>query len=105
MEIRLEALASRHLHPKKRLFRQLQRVLSKGEKKPSGGMNQEKIRYQAARKIIKQAIEDYHEGVRNGISALHYSDYSDFVKRVKDAKVKFKERMRAATLEIMGRRR
>jgi hypothetical protein len=68
-------------------------------------LNQEKIRYQAARKIIKQAIGDYHEGVRNGISALHHSDYSDFVRRVSDAKVKFKERMRAATLEIMGRRR
>lgn len=68
-------------------------------------LNQEKIPYQTARKIIKQAIEDYQEGVRNGISALHYSDYSDFVKRLKDSKSKFKERMRAATLEIMGRRR
>lgn len=68
-------------------------------------LNQENIRYQVARKIIKQAIENYHEGVRNGISVLHYSDYSDFVKRVSDAKVKFKERMRTATLEIMGRRR
>ena len=50
----------------------------------------EKIRYKAARKIIKQAIDDYHEGVRNGIYALHYSGYSDFVKRVADAKAKFK---------------
>ena len=68
-------------------------------------LTQKKIRYQAARKIIRQAIEDYHEGVRNGISALHYSGYSDFVKRVSDAKAKFKERVTAATLEIMGRRR
>jgi hypothetical protein len=68
-------------------------------------LNQDKIRYQAARKIIKQAIEDYHEGVRNGISAMHCSDYSDFVKRLSVWKVKFKERMRAAHLEIMGRRR
>ena len=52
---------------------------------------QKKIRYQAARKIMRQAIEDYREGVRNGISALHYTGYSDFVKQVDDAKVKFKK--------------
>lgn len=64
-----------------------------------------KIQYQAARRIIRQAIEDYHEGVRNGISALHYTGYSDFVKRVSDAKAKFKGRTTAAISEIMGRRR
>jgi len=68
-------------------------------------LTQEKIRYQAARKIIRQAIEDYHEGVRNGINALHYSGYSDFVKRIADAKAKFKERTRAAILKTMGRQR
>lgn len=55
-------------------------------------LKQEKIQYQAARKIIKKAIEDYHEGIRNRISASHYSDYSDFVKRVKDARVKYKKK-------------
>lgn len=63
------------------------------------------IQYQAARRIIRQAMEDYPEGVRNGISALHYSGYSDFVKRVSDEKVKIKERVRTATSEIMRRRR
>lgn len=68
-------------------------------------LTQKKVRYQAARKIIRQAIEDYHEGVRNGISTLHYSGYSDFLKRIADAKAKFKERTRADILEIMGRQR
>jgi len=68
-------------------------------------LTQEKIRYQASRKIIRQAIEDYHEGVRNGISASHYSGYSDFVKRVDDTRAKFKQRAKVAALEIMGRRR
>ena len=63
------------------------------------------MRYQAARRIIRQATEDYHEGMQNGISALHYSGYSGFVKRVSDEKAKFKERVKAATSEIMGRRR
>ena len=63
------------------------------------------IQYQAARRIIRQAMEDYHEGMRNGISALHYSRYSDFVKRVSDGKAKFKERVKAITSETMGRRR
>ncbi len=54
-------------------------------------LTQRKIRYQVARKIIKKAIEDYHEGVRDGISALHYQSYSRFVERISDAKIKFKE--------------
>lgn len=68
-------------------------------------LNQEKIRYQEARKIIRQAIEDYHEGVRNEINALHYSGYSDFVKATADAKARFQERVRAATLKMMARSR
>lgn len=63
------------------------------------------MQYQAARRIIRQAMEDYHEGVRNGISALHYSKYLDFVKRVSDEKTRSKERVQAIISEITGRRR
>ncbi len=65
---------------------------------------QKKIRYKEARKIIRNAIEDYQGAVRSGMCAVD-PGYLDFVKRVEDARAKFKERARAAIMEIMGRRR
>lgn len=65
----------------------------------------EKIQYQAARKIIRQAIEEYHEGVRNRISALHHSEYSGFVKSIADGKARARKRMKTATLKVKGEHR
>lgn len=56
-------------------------------------LKQESIRYQTAREVIKQAIEDYDAGVRDDISALHHSRYSEFVKEVTGAKTRFQKRV------------
>jgi hypothetical protein len=66
-------------------------------------LKEETIRHQTARDIIKQAIEDYEEGIRDDISALHRSRYSDFVKKVTDAKAKFRERAKDICLGIAAR--
>lgn len=63
----------------------------------------EKIRYKDARKIIKMAIEDYQEAVRNGEVAVDQG-YLDFVKRVEEKKARLKEALRAIHLKTMGRR-
>lgn len=63
-----------------------------------------KIRYKEARKIIREAIEDYHEAVRNREIAIDQG-YLDFVKQVEEKKARRKEAMRAIHLKIMGRRR
>jgi len=47
----------------------------------------EKIRYKEVRKIIKEAIEDYHEAVKSGEIAVN-QDYLDFVKQVEEKKAK-----------------
>jgi len=50
-----------------------------------------RIGYHAARKIIRQALEDYKNGVRNEINAIHYSEYSNFVKMLTESRRKAKE--------------
>ena len=47
----------------------------------------EKIRYKEVRKIIREAIEDYHEAVRSGEIAVDQG-YSNFVKQVEEKKAK-----------------
>ncbi len=64
----------------------------------------EKIRYKEARKIIREAIEDYHEAVRSGEIAVDQG-YSNFVKQVEEKKTRFKEAAKAIHLKIMGRHR
>ena len=64
----------------------------------------EKIRYKEARKIIRGAVEDYHEAVRSGEVAIDQG-YSNFVKQVAEKKARFKETVKAICLETMGRRR
>jgi len=66
---------------------------------------EERIGYHAARKIIKQAIEDYNEGIRNGISAQHYSGYSDFVKTLTDLwpSYSYRTRLRLSNLDNIRR--
>jgi hypothetical protein len=63
------------------------------------------IRYHATRKIIKQAIEDYDEGIRYGISALHYSGYSDFLKTEADRQAGIKKKREKLKDEYRKRRR
>jgi hypothetical protein len=58
-------------------------------------LSEETIDYRSARKIIKQSLEDFDNGLRREISALHYTQYSLFQKQVSDAKVKFRERIKA----------
>ena len=65
-------------------------------------LKQETIRYQTAREVIKQAMEDYDAGVRDDISALHHSRYSEFVKGIADEKTRFKERVNDIYLRIAG---
>jgi hypothetical protein len=51
----------------------------------------EKIRYKEVRKIIREAIEDYHEAVKNGEIAVDPcvdQGYLDFVKQVEEKKAK-----------------
>jgi len=64
----------------------------------------EKIRYKEARKVIRMAIEDYHEAVRSREIAVDQG-YLDFVKQVEEKKARRKEAMRAIVLKTMGRRR
>jgi len=52
---------------------------------------QETMRYQAAREVIRQAIEDYDAGVRDDVSARHHLCYSEFVKEIADSKIRFRE--------------
>ena len=47
----------------------------------------EKIRYKEARKVIREAIEDYHEAVRSREIAVDQG-YLDFVKQVEEKKAK-----------------
>ena len=63
-------------------------------------LEQPRIPYKAARKIIRQAIEDYHNGVRERISAGHQSAYSDFAKTVADKRRRMREKLKASTLEM-----
>lgn len=63
-----------------------------------------KITYKEARKIIKEAIEDYNKAVLSGEVPVD-QDYLDFVKRVEEKKAKMRESLRAIHLKIMGRRR
>ena len=63
----------------------------------------EKIRYKEARKVIREAIEDYHEAVKSGEVAVD-QDYLDFVKQVEEKKARFKEAVKTIHLKIMGRR-
>jgi hypothetical protein len=64
----------------------------------------EKIRYKEARKIIREAIEDYNKAVRSAEIAVD-QDYLDFVKRVEEKKTRMREALRTIHLKIMGRRR
>ena len=54
----------------------------------------EKIRYKEVRKIIREAIEDYHEAVRSREIAVDQG-YLDFVKQVEEKKARLKEAMKA----------
>jgi len=63
----------------------------------------EKIIQKEARKIIREAIEDYHEAVRSREIAVDQG-YLDFVKQVEEKKARRKEAMKAIHLKIMGRR-
>jgi hypothetical protein len=63
----------------------------------------EKIRYKEGRKVIREAIEDYHEAVRSREIAVDQG-YLDFVKQVEEKKARLKEAMKAIHLKIMGRR-
>jgi hypothetical protein len=63
-------------------------------------LKEETIRHQTARDIIRQAIEDYDEEIRDDMSALQRSRYSDFVKKVTDAKTGFRERAKDICLGI-----
>lgn len=62
-----------------------------------------KIKYKEARKIIREAIEDYHEAVKSGEVAVN-QDYLDFVKQMEEEKARLKEALRAIHLKIMERR-
>ena len=64
-----------------------------------------RLRYLATRKIIKQAIEDYDEGIRYGISALHYSGYSDFLKMEADRWAGIKKKRKEIEDEYRKKRR
>jgi hypothetical protein len=61
----------------------------------------EKIRHKEARKIIREAIEDYHEAVRSREIVVDQG-YSNFVKQVEEKKARLKETMKAIHLKIMG---
>jgi hypothetical protein len=63
----------------------------------------EKIRHKEARKIIMEAIEDYHEAVRSREITVDQG-YSNFVKQVEEKKARLKEAMEAIHLKIMRRR-
>lgn len=63
-----------------------------------------KIRYKEARKIIRNAIEDYQGAVKSGVAAVD-PGYLDFVKRVEERKARRKEAMRRIHLNIVGRHR
>lgn len=54
----------------------------------------EKIRYKEVRKIIREAIEDYHEAVRSREIAVDQG-YLDFVKQMEEKKARLKEAMKA----------
>jgi len=68
-------------------------------------LTKEKIRYHAARKIIRQAIKDYNEGIRDKITARHYSMYSDFVKTVayRLPRHRYRSRLRLSNLDSIRR--
>jgi hypothetical protein len=55
----------------------------------------EKIRYKEARKVIREAIEDYHEAVRSREIAVDQG-YLDFVKQVEEKKARLKARLKEA---------
>ncbi|MFH1821877.1 MAG: hypothetical protein ABH852_05520 [Methanobacteriota archaeon] len=63
-------------------------------------LSEETINHQTAAKLIKQSLEDYDNGLRREISALHYTHYSLYQKQVSDARAKFRERMKAVHKDL-----
>lgn len=59
-------------------------------------LEQKSIPHRTARELIKQAIEDYDVGIRDGISALHHQRYVEFVKKVNRAKARFRQSVEAS---------
>jgi hypothetical protein len=55
----------------------------------------EKIRYKETRKVIREAIEDYHEAVRSREIAVDQG-YLDFVKQVEEKKARLKAKLKEA---------
>jgi hypothetical protein len=68
-------------------------------------LEQKTIPHQTARDVIKQALEDYDAGIRDDISALHYSRYSEFVKNTNDAKARFRRSVEASMRSALSKHR